>query len=403
MSPKAILDVNGCMPSDRKEDMPNPMSPRAILGANGKRSSITESGNRKSMIPRVPYSRKENMAISRVQDLDPRSPGPMKVYEDPVAETEIQITSRPVVKVTALEELTVNEPTNSQYTNSASPDHVFADETNRQNAKGAGVLNESRKRSQESTYQPIVARKTLESGIDRMRAGHMDTQGLRKVQAMIQRNPNIWDDPTTFDETLMALLDLLEPCNTERETGVFSKATVTFKTRVLIGIRMMLKHYQESFSIYYSVALSRMVSARKHYMAGSHIAVMLQETAKYIVLNCDPHLCLDGMLDLMENEKQDEEGNRTRFLGMSVLAGLLERNTARKENIDDLPPSDMDRLWLVGVMGMRDADSDIRRAALEFTCALHNFIEQEKFWEMAASTLPAERSIITYFLTKRTP
>lgn len=341
------------------------------------------------------------MAISQVKDLGTRSTGPMNVYEDPVAEIEIQITSRPVMKVTALEELPVNEPTNSQYTTSGSPDHVFADETNRQNAKEAGLLNESLKRDQESTYQPISARKMLESGIDRMRAGSMDMHGLRKVEAMIQRNPDIWDDTTTFDETLMALLDFLEPSNTEPETRVISRATVSLKVRVLVGIQMMMKHYRDSFSIYYSVVLSRMVSARKHYTASSHIAIMLEQTAKHIVLNCDPHLCIDGMLDLMENEKKDKEADSTRILGMSVLAGLLEKNTAREENIDDLPPSDMDRLWMVNFEGMGATSSDIRRAAVDYTCALHDFIEQEKFWEMAASTRPDQQSLITYYLAKR--
>ncbi|KAI4129163.1 MAG: hypothetical protein LQ347_003892 [Umbilicaria vellea] len=397
MSPTAILGVNGHMSSSRLEDIRTSMSPKAILDVNGNISSKRESGIRKSMIPRVPHSRKENMAVSRVQDPGPRFPEPMKVYEDPSAETEIQITSCPVVKVTALEELPVNEPTNSQFTTSASPDHVFADETNRQNAKGARVLNGSR---QESIYQPTVARRMVESGIDRMRAGFLDTRGLRKVQAMIQTTPDIWDDATTFDETLMALLELLEPSNTESGTGVFSKAIASWKLRVLIGIRLMLKHYQDSFSIYYSVALPRMVSARKHYMGGAHIAILLEETVKYIVRHCDPHLCIDGMLDLMENEKKDEEGKGTRILGMFVLAGLLKRNTAREENIDDLPPSDMDRLCQVSVMGMKDPDSDIRRAAVEYTCALHDFIEQEKFWEMAVSPEPAKQSLVTYYLAK---
>ena len=402
MSPKAILDVNGCMPSNTQGDMPSLRIPTAIIRANGSMLSVKQAGAKKSMSPRDPYSKKENMAFSRVKDLGPRSTGPMKVYEDPVTETEIQITSRPDTKVTVLEELPLNDSTNSQNTRFGSPSYAPVDETSPPNWKGAAVLKESRKRSDDLTYEPKMARRMIESGIVLMRAGKMDMVGLRKLQGIICANADIWDDSTTFDGTLIALLDYLEPAIREPEAKYTSRDFLCLKMQILSAIRMMLGRHRETFAIYDSLALCRLLSARKHHMSGSHVAITLEETAGHIMLTCDPHMCIDGVLDLLEFENTDEKGNRTRVLGMYVLAGLLQRVTTRKENIVDLAESELSRLWNVVVVGLRDCCAAIRKHTIEYTVVLHDFIGQKMFWKMEdSSSLMDKRNLVTYYLERR--
>ena len=400
MSPTAILGATGYMSSSRQEDTPNPTSPTLNLGVNGYMSSIRENGQKRSMSPRIPYGRKENMATSRIEDLAPRSPGPLKVYEDPVPVTKNQMTSRPATNVTALEELPVNEPTSSYFVGPVSPNHVFADVTYHQNWKGVEVTD-SRKWNSELNYQPNMARRMLDSGIVRMRAGTMDGHGFRKLQGMLWTKNDIWDDHTAFDETLMALLEYMESPDGSEPRNI-SKAVLDLKTQVLVTIRMMLSHYREFFSTFYPLALSAMLSTRKHYGSNSHIVSMLEETAEDIVDNCDPRLCIDAVLDLLETEKIDEKGNRTRIMGLYMLAGLLRTNTSRKENIDNLSASEMNRLWKLSLEGLGDTDSDIRRAAIEYTLGLHDVVQpKNRFWEMVASAREDHRNLITYYLAKR--
>jgi CLIP-associating protein 1/2 len=370
------------------------LSPTKLAG-DFSRLSIDEKAQRISMSPRAIGSRKEALTPknSTVQD-----PKPLQVYEDPVrSPVNASPYPPPLTHVPrALEELPVNEPTKQR----GIFDHqLLAEEPKGLDYHQNWLAMESQERQRastsENTENPALARKILNSGIDRVRARTLDVHGFRKLQTLIRTSgDSIWEGGYKFDELLLPLLDYLESPNDD-STPRSAKAQ-DLKTQVLVTVRSLLQHQPDYFSGYYPRAISAVLATRKQYTSTSHIVCGLEDTAEAIIAKCDPEKCIDAVLDFLETERS--EGAET--MGLYVLAGLLHRGQEKDGGLL-LTEQQEERLGRMGARCLADTNPDIRRAVIEFVLELHDAVEKDRFWGLVAKGRDDHRSLITYYLARK--
>ena len=180
----------------------------------------------------------------------------------------------------------------------------------------------------ENSENPALARKILNSGIDRVRARTLDVHGFRKLQTLIRSSgDSIWEGGYKFDELLLPLLDYLESPNDE-PTPRSAKAQ-DLKTQVLVTVRSLLQHQPDNFSGYYPRAISAVLATRKQYTSTSHIVCGLEDTAEGIIEKCNPVKCIDAVLDLLETERS--EGAET--MGLYVSSRLTAPRSRKRMQI----------------------------------------------------------------------
>ena len=376
------------------------LSPTKSTSNLGQLSFNEDKHQRISMSPRAIGSRKET--------LGPKSPfaqeqRPLKVYEDPVQETPTGVSYPPPLSHSprALEELPVNEPVK----NRQAYDHqLLAEEPQspeyHQKWLAIEAAEHRRLSSLENTENPRMARKILDSGIDRLKAGTLDAHGFRKLQALIRKSGEaIWEDGYKFDELMMPLLEYLEaPCE---DAAPRSGKAQDNKTQDLVTIRLLLKHQPSYFSGYYPRALIAVITARKYYSSTSHIVCGLEETAESIAQQCDPGPCVDSILDLLEEQGVSGADETTTIcMALYILAGLLHSVQEKGANVQ-LEENQEARLGDVGAKYIVNTNPDIRRAVIEFVLELHDTVNQDRFWTLVTGGRDDHKSLITYYLARK--
>lgn len=404
-SPKKQSGPNGSTWSNNQKGGGIPrLSPSKLAGDFDGLSLNGEKAQRISPSPKSIGSRKEkNLTpknLSYTQDSRP-----LLVYEDPVRDSA-NGSPFPAPRThtpRALEELPVNEPTKQHR---GVFDHLLlAEEPNgpEYHQKWLAIEAEEKRRTstQENFDNPRLARKILDSAIERVCARTLDVHGFRKLQALIRTSgDSIWDGGYKFDELILPLFEYLETPNDD-STHRSVKAQ-DLKTQVLVTVRLLLQHQPRYFSTYYPRALTAVLATRKHYNSTSHIVCGLEETAESIVHQCNPLPCIDSVLDLLETEHSRGAGaeSNTIFMSLYVLAGLLHRGQEKDSTIQ-LSEEQQQRLGNLGSRFLTDTNPDIRRAVMEFVLELHDSVDERSFWALVTGKSEESRSLITYYLARK--
>lgn len=387
---------SGVSPDDGKRQL----SPSKLAGGVDRLSINEDQNQRISMSPRAINSRKENMMFKGQSSHEQR---PLKVYEDPVNELNNGHSSpSPLVPTPrALEELPVNEPAKHRQ----AFDHQLLAEESRSpeyHQKWLALEAAERRRvsASENVENPRMARKMLDSGIERVHARTLDVHGFRKLQSLIRTSGDfIWEDGYKFDELIMPLLEFLE--SPDDEATLRSGKAQDLKAQDLVTIRLLLQHQPKYFSGYYPRALTAILTARKYYNSTSHIVCGLEETAESVVQGCDPGLCIESVLELL-GERGQANAVETRSISMAlyVLAGLLHR-AHEKNSAVQLTNDQETRLGMTAVRFLADSNPDIRRAVIEFVLEFHDTVDLDRFWGLVAEGRDDHRSLITYYLARK--
>ncbi len=375
-------------------------SPTKLTGGTGRMPTSGDKDQRISMSPRAINSRKENLSFKSQYAHEPR---PLKVYEDPVNELSNGHSYPPPLlhNLRALDELPVNESTK----NRQALDHLLLAEepqTPEYHQKWLALEAAERRRisASENIENPRMARKILDSGIERIRARTLDVHGFRKLQALIRTaRDSIWEDGYKFDELITPLMEYLE--SPDNEAALRSGKAQDLKTQGLVTVRLLLQHQPKHFSGYYSRALTAVLTARKHYNSTSYIVCGLEETAESVVQECDPPLCVESIMDLLaEQDTADAAETKTISMALYVLAGLLHRG--QEENSTMRLTSHQEfKLGSTAARFLADTNPDIRRAVIEFVLEFHDTVDHDRFWELVAGGRDDHRSLITYYLARK--
>ncbi|KAL6719870.1 suppressor of tub2 mutation [Lecanora helva] len=394
-SPEKFVDSNGTRMADQQARL----SPTKLAGDIARLSYNETPNQRISMSPRTIGSRKETLGQRNTFAQDQQ---PLEVYEDPVHESPNDCPYPPPLIHTprALEELPVNEPVK----NRQALDHrLLAEEPQSPGYHQKWLALEAAERrrptSSENIENPRMARKILDSGIDRLKAKTLDAHGFRKLQALIRTAEDaIWEDGYKFDELIMPLLEYLE-IPSEVITPRSGKAQDS-KTQDLVTIRMLLQHQPKHFPGYYPRVLIALVTARKYYTSTSHIVCGLEETAETVVAQCDPVPCIDSILDLLEEQTSKPDQIPSTSMAFYVLAGLLHCVQEKGQSIQ-LSDGQETRLGDTGAKYLMDTNPDIRRAVIEFVLELYDTVNPERFWSLVGGEGNDHRSLITYYLARK--
>ena len=400
-SPRKYLSQTSFALSNSNHGGDKPHASPIKLVSERDRLAVNGTGSQRiSMSPGAVGSRKENLAFRTSYLQDQR---PLQVYEDPVLDPgNGKISPPPLVHTPgALEELPVNEPAKQH--RQVLDHQLLAEEPDspEYHQKWLAVEAAERKRmsSSENIDNPRLARKILDSGIVRVQSRSLDVHGFRKLQALIRTSADyIWDGGYKFDELVLPLLEYLET-PIEESPSRTGKAQ-DLKTQVLVTVRVLLQHQPKYFSTYYPRALTAVLAARKHYNSTSHIVCGLEETAECLVHQCDPSLCIDSVLDLMETERPEGAGTNTIFMGLYVLAGLLHRGQ-ENGNALRLSEEQATRLGRMGAKFLSHTNPDIRRAVIEFVLELYDRVDEGRFWGLVTGAKEDHRSLITYYLARK--
>ena len=385
---------NGTVLGDQTPDS----SPTKLAGELNRLSIADNKNQRISMSPRALGSRKEALMPKGSYTQEERS---LKVYEDPVLETtKLDSYPSPLThSPRALEELPVNEPTKNRQV----PAHaLLAEEPQSPHYHQKWLAMEAAERqrlnSSENIDNPRQARKILDSGISRLKAKTLDVHGFRKLQGLIRTSTDaLWEDGYKFDELILPLLEYMETSN-EEATPRPGKVQ-DLKAQGLVTIRLLLQHQSKYFSGYYPRAITAILVARKYYNSASHIVCGLEEIAESIVHQCDPLLCIDSIIELLEDHSNTTETS-TVSMGLYVLAGLLHsaQEKGLKNHIGE------ERQAILGTMGAKylvDTNPDVRRAVIEFVLEMHDTVDQDRFWSLVTGGRDDHRSLITYYLARK--
>ena len=378
-------------------------SPTKLIGDFDRLSMLEDKPQRISPSPKAIGSRKEKMHTPKKSFTQGQNP--LQVYEDPVQDSA---TGSPFPRPRShtariLEELTTNEPTRQHR---AVFDHqLLAEEPDSPDYHRKWLMleaaGERRRSAQENVENPRLARKILDSAIERINAKTLEVHGFRKLQGLIRTSSDvIWENGYKFDELINLLLDYLETPSDASDPRT-AKAQ-DLKVQVLVTVRLLLQYQPKYFSSYFPRALTAVLSTRRYYNSTSHIVCGLEETAESIVHQCDPAPCINSVLDLLESEDSSstEAEPNTMFMGLYVLAGLLHR-TQQMDWSMRLSGEQQQRLGDLGAKCLNDINPDIRRAVIEFVLELYGSVEERRFWTLVTGDLENHRALITYYLARK--
>lgn len=347
----------------------------------------------------------------------------LKVYEDPdpintkpaqsqaIAKASEYEASRPVTKVNPLGELPINEPAATQFRFILPPEFDFES----QNAAAARISENTLRRWQKievaekrrsispRSKDPEQARDMIEKGIHRIRSKTLDLNGFRKLQGLIKFHDTIFKDEEKYDEMLLALLESLETPNDEKRTALGRPLDV--KTQVLVTVRLMFVHNPKYFAAYYPRAMVALITARKHYDGTAYIVSGLEQTAEDIAGACKPRDVILSILEVLETEEEKSEGGlRTITMGLYTLSGLLNRLNKETNKLDmRLEDATIQRLGSLAQWSLRQSNSDIRRACIDYCLELLKMVKSEEgiFWSMVNTPAQDFKSLITYFIESK--
>ena len=242
----------------------------------------------------------------------------------------------------------------------------------------------------------FIAQKLLESGIGRVQSGTLDLHGYRKLHGLIKMGGPVWADGRIFEQLLFALLSRLK-ATPENGKPITEFSSTDLRGQALIAIRILLSQNSKQFSTFCPQALCAILQARQFFTLSTHLVLGLEKLSSEIIgLVDDPKLCIEAILDLLETEEKDTEGNTTITMGLVVLAGLLGRTS--EHLTDDIET----RLTQLSLVSLRASGTDIRMAAVDYSMAVFDTIKPEsRFWKMASSAPEDARSLLAYFLAKR--
>jgi CLIP-associating protein 1/2 len=372
---------------------------------------------------------------------------PVQVYEDPFVSDETPTQGsdaereKPVLEELPLdgranERALSEEPTivndlshstrsNEQNNTPRHPKNTTTGSVVGSNGDGGGVP---------ANAETLRSRKLLTSGIERIRAKTLDVHGFRRVQDLVKGDHDIWGtEGQKFGELLLALLDYLETPNDTLKSGGQPNATKAqnLKTQVLATVRAMLSIHRKEAAPYYSRALCSVLAARRQFEESMHISSDIERTADDIIKYGQPLDSLNAVLDLVESltttpsspsstsstqsdtsttipALHNEPGastSHTIVMSLSVLGSLLSAAQARNVPVSQ---SQTQRLGQVAVRFLHDADSDVRRADLEFCLGLYDRLGGERgegFWKAVGSgkegVREAHLNLITYYLARK--
>lgn len=410
------------------DDVPAPVnimtSPSRIPATHSRTGSAGTTGTPSVITsPRVRHSRNpsEDKQSHKLSPIAPRSsvqeeprPAGLTVYEDPETHvgaettTSSHITRSPVVhKKPVLEEIPVNEPNaptpriakqpaappGSLHGNTASPSEL---ENTHRLAGKAGVGDRRRSLSPRSK-DPTKAREMIDKGIIRIKAKALDVHGYRKLQGLIKYHNSIFADEAKYDEMLIGLVDALQAPGDDKRTSV--PRSMDLKIQILVTIRLMFAYNGAYFAAHYPRVMTALLNTRKNYELTNHIVSGLEETAEDIVASCDPVGVMFAVLDLIETEKHDDEGNRAITMGIYILSGLLSRLNKDHRRLNE---GEIERLGKFANASLTQPQPDVRRAITELSVELHEMVQNEDaFWRMVSSTGNDQRNLLTYFIAKK--
>ena len=339
--------------------------------------------------------------------------GTLKVYEDPeepedivapsntAAQKAVQQTPKPVK---ALEELPVNEPVAQPFRRlppeerdlrSASAKREKVNENTHRKWDTVETSEKKRSISPRSKDLP-QARVMLDKGTEKIRAGTLDVHGYRKLQGLIKHHDQIFIDEAKYDDLLLSLLDALERPNDDKRAAL--GRPVDIKTQILVTIRLMLAQNRQYFAAYHPRTMSSVLSARRYHDSSSHIVSGLEKTAEDIVSVCSPLDVMTAVLNLIETASRDEEGNRAIAMGLHVLTGLLHRVNEKNMTLE---VDEEDRLGKLAYRCMREDQSDVRRAVIDYCSELKELLKpEERFWALSTGGVDDSKSLLSYYFEK---
>jgi CLIP-associating protein 1/2 len=145
--------------------------------------------------------------------------------------------------------------------------------------------------------------------------------------------------------------------------------------------------------------VTALLNTRKNYDLTHHIVIGLEETAEDIITSCEVVDVMYAVLDLIETEKHDDEGNRAITMGINILSGLLKRLNKEGKALDE---SEIKRLGRFANTSLAQPQPDVRRAVTEMSVELHDMVQNEEvFWRMINPAGQDQRNLLTYFIAKK--
>lgn len=343
---------------------------------------------------------------------EPRSIG-LTVYEDPETNASAETYSKnikkspEVPKKPVLEEIPVNEPsaptpriTKQQAMPVSSLNGNIASPNALENShRILGKIGAERRRSlSPRSKDPTKAKEMIDKGIARIKAKSLDVHGYRKLQGLIKYHDSIFIDESKYDQMLLGLLDALEVPTDDKRTSV--PRSMDLKIQILVTIRLMFAYNGAWFAVHYPRVMTALLNTRKNYELTHHIVSGLEETAEDIIASCEAVDVIFAVLDLIETEIHDDEGNRAITMGIYILSGLLKRLNKDHRTLNE---GEIERLGRFANASLAQSQPDIRRAITEFSVELHDMVQNEEmFWRMVNPAGNDQRNLLTYFIAKKT-
>ncbi|KAI9824421.1 MAG: suppressor of tub2 mutation [Thelocarpon impressellum] len=304
---------------------------------------------------------------------------PLSVYQDSgtSSDSEVRPISRRVSAV--LSELSLNEP--------AQPSVSDLTQALNENLNlGEGARNAAGPPASPREHQLTV--KLIDSGIVRVRNKSLDSAGFRKLQSVIDHlGAAAWPEGVRFDELLLALVEYLEVPNEElrRQSACFS-GVHDHKNLALQTIRALFDQGVFRLADLLPRTICGIITSRKYYQRRDPIVRSLESTAEKLfnsAVLCKNSLeCVDALISLLEEEELQgrPEGHHMVAFGLQGLGRLLTRprEEERPETSDEIE----ERLGNLVVLCLKDRDSGVRNAAVQYTKDFHKTIGEYPFWTL---------------------
>ena len=367
----------------------------------------------------VSISRSPRTIASRKENVNAR----LKVYEDPIrVSPDRAVTSPPSTRITVLEELPVNEPAINQTRLSPNVPLSIPEECDSPTLHRK--LN-GRVSSDNRCENPHLMRRILDSSIIRVKTRTLDVHGFRKLQGLILSKGygELWENGARFDELLLPLLENLDSPDSKRKDKIEDdhSQTETTPTRALKDltmqtlntIRLLQQCHPRYFSEHSAHAIRVLLSARKYHQASSYLICGLEETAAAIINACDLPLAVDLLLGTLFINRQDREPEAI-IMGMYMLEKLLQRIRRMTDGLTySFHPDQVATMGSIAHRSLGDANAEVRRGAIGFAVELHNLLTVDGaggpssersgpgFWDLVAPVGDEQKSLITYYLTRR--
>lgn len=332
-------------------------------------------------------SQSPRLILGRKEVVSPRKRPQLQVYEDPEAiPTDLSPMQSPT-KSNVLNDLPINTPP-------LNPNHVLvAEETNNSTYHAKWKAFEASEQKNISSpslaacmSNPVVARRLLNSAIEKIRAGAIEFSALRRVQHIIKEQYELLaKDSYLVDELLLTLLDAIEgPIDQSKQI------------QVLLAIQGLLSKYPQQCSALYPRALCALTLARAGHSSSQRIVSGLEATAEAIVDKCEPTQSIDAVLDLLDSDDLDLHST---CMGLYQLAGLLTK-TVQSGHIPFSPLTEQ-RIGELTARALDDHNIDVRHGAVELAVQFRPCVESEKrFWGHIPGSATDRKSLVTYYLKR---